>query len=264
MFEGILKYIKRKLSSSNEISKIEYESGKGTANDLSGLMVNYIFEKGKKNISSFNDFSSIMKDMESDLKDDFKRNVRNARPVSNFTMLRRKAFENLGEAGAGHVNPGRRNPYNKSIMNGAISSFNIIVDENKSDNSISLNMSIKDDRVPKGDFDGLRSGFKPPSDILMSIVGLNVTSHKTSTDDDRFMMIPTSDSSYAHGIIQSNGEISYDTNDSGVPIVFKKSIKPVNIHHYNPQSKDRIVFWGVSGGRVILPNNVRATIQNFI
>lgn len=264
MFDKLLEYIKSKLTSSNKVAKIEYQSGRGTANDLSDLMVNYVFEKGKKNISSFGDFSSIVKDMESDLKDDFKRNLRNARPVSNFTMLRRKAFENLGEAGAGHVNPSRRNPYNKSIMNNAISGFNIVVDENKSDNSIFVNMSVNNSRVPKGDFDGLRSGFNPPSDILMSIVGLNVSNHKTSTDDDRLMMIPVSDSAYAHGIIKGNGNISYDTEDSGVPIIFKKSISPVNIHHYDPNKKDRVVFWGVSGGKVILPNNVKTTIQDFI
>lgn len=251
------------LKSTLTLDKIEVSAPK-KSDDIGELLVEYIFSEGKRSVKSLPGYSSFKEKMESILKSKFRKNLRKADPVSTFTLLRRKAFENLGEAGAGAISSDDRSPYNKALMNRAIDSFNVSVSENKSNNSISFRMNLDDSKVPKDDFQGLRSGFRAPSDVVISMVGLNVKSHKGYTSDDRMMMIPTNKRNYANAILKSDGEVSYNMEDSGLPILFRKEVSSVNRHHYNPSTKERLVFWGFYNGKTILPNNVKKAIFDFI
>lgn len=265
MLESLFDAVYGSLAKSVEIKDINIKSAStSSANDIGDLLVEYVFNKGKMNIEKIPGYSKVVSGLESKLKSDFRENLRKAEPVSAFTSLRRKAFENLNADGQGSVDSQSRDPYNEAIMNRAITSFRIDTVQNQSKKEVSLKFHLEDRKVPKGDFEGLRSGFKPPSDVVVSIVGLNVTNHKTTTEDDRLMMIPTNERSYAHAILTENGSVSYNMEDQGLPIIFKRSISPVNRHHYNPANRDRLVFWGFSDGISIVPRNVERTINDFI
>lgn len=243
-------------------------------NSFSDLASIWIFNKAIDSdvglITSQPAYQKVKYNLQEDLKRQFRHNLKNVRPVSANTMLRRRAFENLGEA-EGHVSSSTRSPYREDIMNRVISDFKVKT-EGVTEKSIKLALKTRPSNHHIGQFEGLRTQYRGPDMVGISMTGLNITDHKIQTDDDRKMIIPIMDSGkdVADAVLTRSGEFIMNSKKNqqayqaatGLPVLFRDKLRsPNNRRHYNPITKDRIVMWGVYNGNPVLTRNVKLTLR---
>lgn len=244
------------------------------ADDFSNLVALWLRNKAFGDdvglITSWPSYHKVLERLKNELQQQFRRNLKNVRPVSSHTILRRRAFENLGQAG-GHVPSSKRAPYRVDIMSRIISNFKVET-QSASETKVKIRLKVEPSGHNIGQFEGLRTAYEGPDIVGISITGLNVTDHKITTDDDRKMIIPMPDGARdrADAILTKSGEFVMNSKKnqdgyqsaSGLPVLFRDKLsRSVNRRHYNPVDKERIVFWGVHNGKPIVTNNVKRTLR---
>lgn len=265
---GIVEKFTNKILKENPI-KGRGASSKNFSNLAYVWIKRNLLEADAGTINQDPDYKLVLSNMKNDLQQQFSINAKNARPVSNQTILRRRAFENLGEA-AGHVQSDTNSPYREDVIRRAISNFTVST-KKATATSVSIKLSVHPNSHRQGQFEGLRSDFEGPNTIGISMTGLNVTNHKISTDDNRKMIIPIPDSyrDKANAILTTSGEFVMNSKKhkdayasaAGLPVLFRDKLDTAhNVHHYNPVNKDRIVFWGVSNEQPVLTKNVQSVL----
>lgn len=223
-------------------------------------------------------------------------------PVSHERLARRAAMAALGSPNQLDPNNPQEH-YTKSVFDKFINSFTFKINADDASQEIEIELYAPvPQNSPHPDFVGLRSNYKGPNEILLSIMGLQIKANPGVSSSGKKMIVPVGTSetnifsnkferfiTTSRGIRDGSGTPSgyvrkYDaaittgrnrfiypskTNPlpEGVPVGFTDQIRTGEVYFQNVDSYNkRPVFWSKSregGGWVEFPPKVEAVLRKY-